>query len=406
MTVKTTAVPPVVISDTGINIPDIADILSGRLTDLINALPNGASQSLTSPQGQIAITDTAIIAQVYNNLARIVNQINPDYSQGRFQDAVGRIYFIDRIAATRTTVTATVTGTQGTTLPAGTQAVDVGSMTYSLVNAVTIPASGRADALFACDITGAVTCGAGDLNRIYTAVAGWDSVNNGYAGALGASVESRVAFETRRRESVARNSRNQDGSTRAALLITEGVTDAYVWSNRLGEPVNIDGVNIAPHSLYVSVYGGADKDIAEALFNTCNPGSNMNGEKTFTVFDETYDKPQPQYVMQWHEAIPVKVYFKIEIDKSMNPPSDITEQVKRVVSTVFSGGYANINRARIGGDVTSGKYYAPIIRIQSDSVSILSLGVSLNGRTFSSSVHIPIDSVPVIDDSTISVMLV
>lgn len=406
MTVKTTAVPPVVISDSGINIPDTADVLSGRLTDIINALPGGASESLTSPQGQIAITDTAIIAQVYSDLARIVNQVNPDFAQGRFQDGIGRIYFIDRIAATRTTVTAQITGAYGTVLPAGTKAVDVKNRTYSLVNSVTIPASGRIDAVFACDTTGAITCGAGELNRIYTAVSGWDSVNNQYAGVLGAPVESRVSFEARRRESVARNSRNQDGSTRAALLEVSGVTDAYVWSNRKGESVVVDGVTIAPHSLYVSVYGGEDKDIAEALFNTCNPGCNMNGEKEFTVYDETYDKPQPQYVMQWHQAVPAKVYFKVEIDKPLNPPSDITEQVKRVITTVFSGQYPNISKARIGGDVTAGRYYAPVIGIQPDSVSILSLAVSLDGASFSPSVHIPISSVPVIDDSTIEVTLV
>lgn len=406
MTVRTTAVPPVVISDSGIDIPDTADVLSGRLTDIINALPAGAGESLTSPQGQLAVTDTAIIAQVYSNLARIINQVNPDFSQGRFQDGIGRIYFIDRIAATRTTVTAQVTGTYGTALPAGSQAVDINNMTYSLVNSVTIPASGRADAVFSCDTTGPVTCGAGDLNRIYTAVSGWDSVNNQYAGILGADVESRVSFEARRRESVARNSRNQDGSTRAALLEVNGVTDAYVWSNRKDESVVVDGVTIAPHSLYVSVYGGEDKDIAEALFNTCNPGCNMNGEKEFIVYDETYDKPQPQYVMQWHQAVPARVHFKVEIDKSLNPPSDITAQVKRVITEVFTGRYPNINKARIGGDVTAGRYYAPVIGIQPDSVSILSLAVSLDGASFSPSVHIPVSSVPVIDDSTIEVTLV
>ncbi|WP_274371865.1 baseplate J/gp47 family protein [Morganella morganii] len=406
MTVRTTAVPPVVISDSGIDIPDTADVLSGRLTDIINALPAGAGESLTSPQGQLAVTDTAIIAQVYSNLARIINQVNPDFSQGRLQDGIGRIYFIDRIAATRTTVTAQVTGTYGTVLPAGSQAVDVNNMTYSLVNSVTIPAGGRADAIFACDTTGPVTCGAGDLNRIYTAVSGWDSVNNQYAGILGADVESRVSFEARRRESVARNSRNQDGSTRAALLEVNGVTDAYVWSNRKDESVVVDGVTIAPHSLYVSVYGGEDKDIAEALFNTCNPGCNMNGEKEFIVYDETYDKPQPQYVMQWHQSVPERVHFKVEIDKSQNPPSDITAQVKRVITEVFTGRYPNINKARIGGDVAAGRYYAPVIGIQPDSVSILSLAVSLDGASFSPSVHIPISSVPVIEDPTIEVILV
>jgi hypothetical protein len=57
-------------------------------------------------------------------------------------------------------------------------------------------------------------------------------LTNAAPGVVGVDVESRIAFETRRKQSVARNARNQDGATLAALLATSGVLDAYVWSNR------------------------------------------------------------------------------------------------------------------------------------------------------------------------------
>lgn len=124
MTTLNTAVPDVTITENGLSVPDVADILSGRLTDMTTALGGGASQSLSSPQGQIAQSDTEIIAQEYDKLLCLFNQINPDYSTGRFQDGIGRIYFLERISAQGAVVTATCIGKVGTIIPAGSSAID------------------------------------------------------------------------------------------------------------------------------------------------------------------------------------------------------------------------------------------------------------------------------------------
>ncbi len=66
--IVSTAVPSVTFSATGIAVPDEIDILNGRLTDLDTAMGGGMSKSLTTPQGQIAMSDTAIIADKNDNL--------------------------------------------------------------------------------------------------------------------------------------------------------------------------------------------------------------------------------------------------------------------------------------------------------------------------------------------------
>lgn len=106
----TTAVPAVTFSKTGLLVPDEVDILNGRLTDFSTALGSSMGTSLTSPQGQLAMSDSAIIADKNDQLLAIANQVNADYSSGRFQDAIGRVYFLDRIGATGTTVTGTCSG--------------------------------------------------------------------------------------------------------------------------------------------------------------------------------------------------------------------------------------------------------------------------------------------------------
>jgi hypothetical protein len=408
MTTLTTSVPDVTITETGIAVPDVADILSGRLTDINTAMGSGASQSLSTPQGQIAQSDTEIIAQENDKLLCLFNQMNPDYATGRWQDGIGRIYFMERISAQGTVVTAQCIGLVGTIIPAGSTAIDVNGYIYATTDAATIPASGTVDVQFTCQTTGQIACGIGELNQIYRAVPGWDAVTNAAPGSVGVDVEKRIAFETRRKQSVARNARNQDGATLAALLATTNVLDAYVWSNRTAAAVikGATSVSVAAHSIWICVYGGADADVAEAILNTYNPGCNFNGSTTYTVYDsENYEPPYPSYTMQWQKAAPTRVYFKVTLDGSLNPPSDITAQVRAMVQSVFNGNYDGIVKARIGATINAGKYYAPVISISPDTVGILSLEVSLDGVTFTPSVTMGINQVPTIQASDITVVL-
>ncbi|QDX29574.1 baseplate J/gp47 family protein [Dickeya poaceiphila] len=404
-----TSVPSVSFSTSGLAVPDEADILSGRITDFSTALGSAMSQDLSTPQGQISVSDSAIIADKNDQLLAIVNQINPDYASGRFQDAIGRVYFMERIAATGTAVTATCSGLVGTIIPAGSLAQDVNGYIYASTSAATISSDGTVSVIFQNQTAGAIACPIGALTAIYQAVPGWSGVINNSAGVLGSLEESRANFEYRRKESVARNARNMDGAVLSAVLEVNGVLDAYVWSNRTASVVNKGTTNfhVLGHSIYICAYGGSDSDVANAIFKTYNPGADMNGNTTYTVYDSTnYGTPYPEYVMQWQKASPTRVYFTVNIDSTLNPPSNITQLVKNMVTTVFTGGYEGIGKARIGASINAGKYYAPVISISPDTVSVLSIEISLTGSSYAPSVTMGIDQIPTIQDSDITVNLV
>lgn len=410
MTELKTAVPGVTITENGLLVPDVSDVLSGRLTDMDTAMGGGASRSLSSPQGQIAQSDTEIIATNNDALLCLFNQMNPDYATGRWQDGIGRIYFMERIAAVGTIVTATCIGAVGRTIPTGSLAKDEAGYTYASISAATIPASGSVDIEFQNQTPGPIPCGVGELNQILSPVSGWDALSNDTAGVPGIDVESRIAFESRRKQSVARNGRNTDASTLSALLATNGVLDAYVWSNREDVTVNKGQTSypVIRHSLYVGVYGGSDEDVAEAIFSTKNPGVNLNGDTTFVIQDkENYSAPYPEYVMQWKRVDPIRVYFRVEIENDVvNLPSDVTEQVKEMVARVFTGGYDGITKARIGSRISGGVYYAPVIGISPEYMSIISITISMDGATYSQSITAGIDQVPTISLNDIEVIKV
>lgn len=402
-----TAVPSVTFSDTGIAVPDEIDILNGRLTDLDTAMGGGMSKSLTTPQGQIAMSDTAIIGDKNDNLAWLVNQINPDFAEGRMQDAIGQIYFIDRIAAIGTTVTATCTGLVGTAIPANSIAQDdSGYLYYSLADAV-IPASGSVDVVFQNQAPGPIACPIGALNTIYRAIQGWSGVTNPTAGVLGNEVESRANFEYRRKQSVAGNSNNQLGAVYANVLDVNGITDAYVTQNNTGTAVEkgFTDYSLLPHSLYVCAYGGSAADIANAIWEKLPPGPSMNGNTSYTVVDDAnYTQPYPQYEIKWQTPAAVSVYFKVELADNNALPGNIATLVQNAIINAFNGEDGG-TRARIGSTIYAGRYYAGVQAIDSDNVDIFSITISRNGTTYQTSASFGIDEVPTLDANNISVTL-
>lgn len=70
-TTITTSVPSVTFSLTGLDVPDEADILSGRLSDLSSALGTAMSTELTTPQGQSTITRYGVLS-----MANLISENN------------------------------------------------------------------------------------------------------------------------------------------------------------------------------------------------------------------------------------------------------------------------------------------------------------------------------------------
>ena len=92
-----TNVPKIQITDSGLKLPTHQEILSGVLADINAAFGGGLNtESLETPQGQLASSLAAVIADKNDLIAELVNQINPDYADGIMQDAIAKIYFLER----------------------------------------------------------------------------------------------------------------------------------------------------------------------------------------------------------------------------------------------------------------------------------------------------------------------
>jgi len=227
----TTNVPSPTFGPTGFVPPPESAVLAGVQADQNAAFGGNLNLGLTTPQGQLAQSETAIIGDKNDQFCALANNMDPAFSSGRFQDGIGRIYYLTRIPASSTVVTGRCSGLAGTVIPVNAQAIDQGGNTYLCTQAGTIPVGGYIDLTFACSATGPVACPIGFLSAIYQAIPGWDSITNLAAGALGADVETRSDFEFRRANSVALNAQGSLGSVLGAVFAVPGVLDAYAIEN-------------------------------------------------------------------------------------------------------------------------------------------------------------------------------
>lgn len=391
-------VPAPTFGPNGFVAPAAGEILAGVQADIDTAFGGDVNPSLTTPQGQIATSQTAIINNANAQFLAVANGVDPAYASGRFQDAIGRIYFLERTPAEATTVTATCTGLAGTVIPVGSLAQSTDGNLYASTAPGTIGGMGTVDIPFQCTVTGPIACPAGGLSIIYKAVPGWDTVTNVADGVVGNDVESRAEFEARRAASVALNARGSLPSVRAAVLAVPNVLDAYVTENVLGTSATVGGVSLAAHSLYVCVSGGIAADVAQAIWSKKDPGCNYNGSTTVTVYDTSgeYAVP-PAYTVKFQIAAPLTVSFTIDLATNAFVPADAAAQVKAAILSAFAGGDGG-SRVRIGVPVFASRFYNAVAALGS-WVEIKSILLTSGANL----VNVNINQIPVTSAADITV---
>lgn len=357
----TTNVPQPIFGDKGYEAPAESAIQDGVMSDIDAAFGGGMNLSSATPQGQLGTSMTAAIGAMHSMFLLFTNLIDPAFSFGRMQDALGRIYFISRIPATATTVSCTCAGKVGVTIDAGSLVQDSSGNIYASVSSATIGIGGVVNVTFACQTLGPIVCPVGAISTIYKAVAGWDSVTNETAGVTGRAVETPSEFETRRAQSVAGNSRGSVGAIKGAVLSVDGVIDAFVYENATSSAVTYRGVNMLPNSIYVCVVGGTDEAVASAIWSKKAPGCVYNGTTQVTVFDtsEGYSAPYPEYAVKFQRPVDLPIAVAVTISDGAAVPSDAEAEIQGAIVGAFSGADGG-DPAHIGANVYASRFYSPV----------------------------------------------
>lgn len=414
-----TNVPPIQWTPEGVVLPTDAQILTGVTADWNTAFGGNLNPQLSSPQGQLESSETAIVSDKNSDIAYIANQVDPQFAEGRFQDAIGRIYFMTRLSAASTVLSVVLGGQIGAYIPQGTLAVDGAQNVYQLGSSVTIGPSGTVTGAFYNLANGPISySGSGSL-QIYQVTPGLDTLTGVTQLALGRDVESSQAFELRRQNTVAANSQGTLDSIFAAVFQVSGVLDVFVLDNPSGATVNYGSTSypLAPHSLYVSVVGGSAAAVASAIWTPKNDGSSYSAWPnppsgptvpglgtvvTEVVYDTRYSTPQPAYNVSWITPASAPVYFALTFNDPNSALSSYLTAIKNAIIAQFNGESGTAPEG-IGSLVAASAYYASVLSaIMGSGMTLASMFVGLSSSPTGYEAQIGIDQVPTITAGNIT----
>lgn len=398
-------------SKTGFDVSEIDDLREQIASEWQKAFKEKDHPLLNTdpetPQGQIIDSQVATVNQKDSEVLYLAQQFDPRTAEGRFQNALAEIYFIKRKPAINSYAMCTINGRAGTQISAGALIEsEIDGTQWSLDQDVTIPAEETITAKFTCLANGAISASSGTITKIVTTVTGWDTVTNATA-IVGSLEESQSAFEQRRKDSVSLNARSTVNAVYANVAQCDGVIAVYAVDNKKNISETIDNYSLTPHSIFVSVIGGENEDIAKAIYNNLSAGCDYNGN---TNVDITNEYSGAVETVKFYRPDVFNIFVKVQIQNSASLQNDYENIIKQAVYNNFYGlDSTKINnepllRLKMNNDLYSSRFTPSILN--AGIANVLTVQLSLDGSTWVNNVHIPITANPTLDLNNIIIEVI
>ena len=339
---------------TGVVVPDTSKVKDEVIAEFKKALQApDLDVSESTPQGRLIEAEIIARKRTIENMALIANMLNPNQAYGIFLDSIMALSGIDRIGATRTRVTCTLSGEANTVIPQNAQAQDSNGNIYYLENSVTIGAGGTVSGEFLSLEKGAIECGAGTLTQIVTAILGWTSITNASAGITGLDGESdnelRQKFPTAQYQG-----KSITQSIKSAILEVAEVKSCYVKDNPtnasatiVNDRDNTRNITLPAHSLYVCVDGGDVDKVAEAINNTRSVGCAFASSNNATTIGQTTIYFDNLTNGGYTVAVAVNITVKTGATTSL------TDAVKSAIEAYVNNKIEGVDGLQLGVNVSS-----------------------------------------------------
>jgi baseplate J-like protein len=241
---------------------------------------------------------------------------------------------ITRKKASHSTVKLTVTGEPGTGIIGG-LAKDPAGNTWALNDYyLIIPPSGSIQVGATCTKLGDITTNVNTITKIVNPTKGWISVTNPTIPAMGQPIETDEQLRRRHSISVANPSQTVIESTEGSIAAIPGVTRYRVYEN---DTSLTDSNGIPSHSICAVVEGGADKEIAQAIYLRKGPGCGTYGSSTVQLIPRSTVPINIKFSRPTVVDIDVQVKIKALNGYTNESEIAIIEQVRKYLSLLEIG---------------------------------------------------------------------
>ncbi len=390
-------------SELGLIVPSTEDIRQAVSAEWKQIFGEDLNTTPQSPQGQLIDSISAHIATKNTEILKLSQMFNPLTAENVWQDALGYIYFLQRKSAQATRVLCTIQGLANTVIPAYSQISDGKDTVLHLENQAVIESNGQVEAYFICNEDGPIEIAPHSIDVILSVIPGWDSVINEEEGIIGRYEETQKEFERRRYLSVSKNAHGSAAAVYGALANLPDVTDLVVLENRSHNQQEQANVSIDPHSVYISILGGKDEDIAKTIYQKLSAGCGTCGNQEISYL--ATDMANALYTYHITRPSPIDVYIHVVIKLTPLTPATIENDLK---SALYNDFYAlndiNSERVRMANTLYSSRFYNVVL--QNNVQELVSIKLSDDSRvSWYDEIFIPADKVPFLSHENITISI-
>ncbi len=333
-------------TDNGLKLSDTSTVLEQVQNVFLQAFPNLNIEPST-PQGQIITFITELFTKAQTDVLEFANVIL-NGGTGIWLDAYCKTYYgIIRKTASKGSVTALISGTIGTIIPAGFTAKS-GDYEFETIAEYTIASSGNVYAeLFAKD-DGDFSVNIDTLTTIITPVTGVERITNPYESVAGSDIETDNELRLRAANSLTYRATSIFDGMLAQILQLTGVSKIAGKENNTKNSVSYKGIMLEPNSIAVVVKGGDLQAIGKIMLENKTVGADVVGDIYINVYEEISKQTSTMRIYR-----PTQVALKAELQVAINnlTTQDYAEQLKNQIINIIDS--YNINDEIIPFQVAS-----------------------------------------------------
>ena len=315
-----------------------------------------------SPDGQVNGVISESNANLWEIAEEAYNAFNPSIASGVILSNLVQLNGLRRLPAASSFVTLTIAGTNGTVIPIGSLVSTSDTGDQFATDAAGTIAGGTVDLLASAVVTGPLNGLSGTVTIIDTPISGWDTVTNTLDAIVGTNEETDVELRARRFRSVARDAQAIIDAIFAEVSAVAGVSQVVVLENDTDTGPDSNG--LPAHSVHVVVVGGADTDIARAIFLKKTLGVTPFGSTTVAVND---DQGIPHNI-SFSRPATVPIFVVVNLTTFSGYPVEGNTDIKEAIIAYAEGNLIAGRGFSLGQDVIHSEVYTPINTIPGHTV--------------------------------------
>lgn len=312
------------LTSAGLDLPLVEDVVTSIEARQRAALGAGFATGPQSVVGQLNGIYGAEIRDVLELVADVYDSLDPDSATGAALDRLCAYSGTERLAASNSLVTVSVTLSAGATVAAGDLVLSVvgaPESTFENRDELSNPSGIQAvvSGVFVALEVGPIEAPAGSLTVISQPAAGVVSATNPADATVGREIEEDADLRARRERELFRpGSSTPDAIVVDVQDIDDAIVQVKVFENTSDEE---DDDGLPPHSIEVMVYDGtptgtavADEDLALAVWRAKPAGIRTYGTITETITDVNGEAREVSFSRPSTKNIYVRLTLEVSDD--------------------------------------------------------------------------------------------